>query len=53
MGIIEDELRDWLIDVIEIVTSIGFNHLNRGTLSEKETKNFVAKNVLENVKEFL
>jgi uncharacterized protein with HEPN domain len=47
---LEDDLRDWLVDVVEITTSIGFNHLNKGTLTEKETKNFVAKNVLENIK---
>jgi hypothetical protein len=49
-GPFEDELRDWLVDVIEITTSIGYNHLNRETLTEKEVKNFVAKNILENVK---
>ena len=47
----EGELRDWLIDVIEIITSIGYNHLKKQVLTEKETKNFVAKNVLQNIKE--
>jgi uncharacterized protein with HEPN domain len=40
-----------LVDVIEITTSIGYNHLNKTTLTEKETKSFVAKNVLQNIKE--
>jgi hypothetical protein len=30
-----DSLRDWLIDLIEIVTSISFNHLRKGHLSER------------------
>ena len=48
---LESDLRDWLVDVIEIITSIGFNHLNKATMTEKETKNFVAKNILQNIKE--
>jgi uncharacterized protein with HEPN domain len=47
----EEELRDWLVDIIEIITSIGFNHLSKETLTEKETKNFVSKNILHNLKE--
>ena len=26
---LENELRDWLVDVIEIVSSAGFNHLKK------------------------
>ena len=40
-----------MIDVVEITTSVGYNHLRKETLSEGETKNFVAKNILLNIKE--
>jgi hypothetical protein len=46
-----DEVRDWLVDLIEITCSISFNHLKRRTLAEKETKNWAAKNILFNVKD--
>lgn len=39
------------MDVIEIATSIGYNHLKKETLTEQETKSFVSKNVLQNIKE--
>ena len=50
MELFEEEVRDWLIDLIEITTSIGYNHMNKEILTEKDTKNFVAKNILQNIK---
>lgn len=31
----ENDLRDWLVDLIEISTSIGFNNMDKATLSER------------------
>lgn len=46
-----EEIRDWLIDVIEIITSIAFNYLKKDDLNLSEVKNFTAKNILLNVKD--
>ena len=50
---LEDELRDWLVDLVEITTSVAFNLLQEKRLSSVEVKNFVAKNLLHNIKMML
>lgn len=46
-----EEIRDWLVDVIEIITSIAFNYFKRDDLNLSEVKNYTAKNILLNVKD--
>ena len=46
-----EEIRDWLIGVIEVITSIAFNYYKKDELNEKEVKNYTAKNILLNLKE--
>ena len=45
------DIREWLVDLVEITTSISFNMLKTERLSEQEMKNFAAKNILQNVKQ--
>ena len=45
-----EEVRDWLVEVIEMVTSISFNTFKSGELNLKEVKNFTSKNILLNIK---
>jgi hypothetical protein len=44
---------DWVAEVIETITSASFNLLNEKSLSEEEVKNYTAKNILLNIKEFI
>ena len=37
------------MDLIEICTSIGFNHLKAETLIEKKVKALICKNIIENI----
>jgi len=43
---------DWLVDVCENVSSVGFNHLRKDNFSEGEVKCYTAKNMLSNIKRF-
>lgn len=46
-----EEIRDWLVDVIEITTSVSFNYFKNDELNLKETKNYTCKNICLNIKE--
>ncbi len=46
-----DEVRDWLIDLVEIICSVTIGEIRRGHFGNEEGKNFAAKNMLLNVKE--
>lgn len=46
-----DEVRDWLIDLIELTCSVSLGELKRERFGNEEVKNFAAKNILLNVKE--
>ncbi len=50
---IGEEITDWVAHTIEIVASVSFNLLKEGTLAEEEIKNYTAKNILLNMKEFV
>ena len=48
-----DDIREWLIDLVEITTSVSFNMLKTEKLSDQEMKNFAAKAILRNIKQMM
>jgi len=44
-----DEIRIYLVQLTENITSVSFNLLNEGKLTDGETKDFASKNLLMNV----
>jgi hypothetical protein len=51
-NILGEEITDWVAQIIEVITSASFNLLREGSLTEEEVKNYTAKNILLNIKEF-
>jgi len=44
-----DEIRSYLVQLMENITSVSFNLLNERKLTDSETKDFASKNILMNV----
>jgi hypothetical protein len=42
-----------MVNMIEVITSASFNLLNEKSLTDGEAKNYTAKNILLNIKEFM
>jgi len=44
-----DKVNIYLVKIVENITSVSFNLLTEGKLTNSETKDFAAKNILLNV----